>query len=331
MTLDIPDRSTRKHPAGEVGPDTFPPEPTTPRKKGRYGAQNLVVTGVQVVAWAGLLTAIEHAPGWWKAPLVFAFCMLMQGVFSMMHEYFHDNAHPDRRLSYLIGLVGSTMFGTSATLHRVNHWGHHVRNRTPAEQGEFIHEGESATKKVAVYYFAVLFGLWLSGLLFPLAALLIPYRAIAWLSRGKRFNTYAAAFDQFKARDWTRMRLEALGLMAFWIPVALWGPWSPATLALAYAAFAFSWSSLQWVYHLRTPLHVVEGAYNLRLPTPLRWVWLSFNMNLTHHRRPYLPWQELHAASNQAETQPLWYRWLLMFLPPVRFPDDLSHLEKRYF
>lgn len=116
------------------------------------------------------------------------------------------------------------------------------------------------------------------------------------------------------------MRLEGLGLLAFWIPVALVGPWSAATLVTAYAAFAFSWSSLQWVYHLRTPLHVVEGGYNLRLPAPLRWLWLSFNMNLTHHRRPYLPWQELYAASNQAETQPLWYRWLLMFVPPARFP-----------
>ncbi len=321
----------RNLPTGEVGPDTFLPEAIASKKKGRYGTQNLIVVALQVLGWAGCLTAIEHAPVWLAVLLTFAFCMLMQGVFSMMHEYFHDNAHPDRRVGYAIGIIGATLFGTSATLHRVNHWGHHVRNRTPAEQGEFIHEGESALGKVALYYFAITVGLWLSGLVFPVLALFIPFRAVAWLSAHRRYNTYSAAFSQFKARDWTRMRIEALGLIAFWTLVVMFGPWSATTLVVSYACFAFSWSSLQWVYHLRTPLHVVEGAYNLRLPLVLRWAWLSFNMNLTHHRRPYLPWQELAAASDMRETQPMWYRWGLMFKPPVRFPDDLSSLEKRYF
>lgn len=315
-------------------PPEHAPEPLSPKRKGRYGAQNLIVAGVQIAGWAATLTIIDRGPGWLAAIATFAFCMLMQGVFSMMHEYFHDNAHPDRRVSYGIGVVLSTLFGTSATLHRVNHWGHHARNRTPAEQGEFIHEGETRLGKTALYYFAVTCGLWLSGLVFPVIALFVPYRAIDWLSSRERYNTYSAAFAQFKARDWTRMRWEALGLVAFWVGLVAWGPWSAATIAIAYGAFAFSWSSLQWVYHLRTPLDVVEGAYNLRLPAPLRWMWLSFNMNLTHHRKPWLPWQELYAHSDPRETQPLWYRWLLVALPPEPYPADerdLRRFEKRYF
>lgn len=337
MPADLPDKKLpprRLRDPEPVADDAFPPEHLHPRTKGRYGRQNVLVLAAQVIAWAALLTALDHAPWPWALPLVLAFCFLMQGVFSMMHEYFHDNAHPDPRVSYALGLVGSTLFGTSATLHRVNHWGHHVRNRTPSEQGEFIHEGESPLGKVALYYFAITLGLWLSGLVFPFLALFIPYRAVTWLSSHRRYNTYSAAFASFKASDWTRMRLEALLLAAFWVPLVALGPWAPTTLLVAYASFAFSWSSLQWVYHLRTPLHVVEGAYNLRLPTPLRWLFLNFNMNLTHHRRPYLPWQELHAASDPRETQPLWYRWLLMFKPPMRFPEraeDLAFLEKRYF
>lgn len=332
-------------PEGQVTRASFPPEAGSSKRKGRYGTQNLWVTAAQVLAWAALLTALDRAldpaldaaggapwvRGLAAAALALTLAAVLQGVFSMMHEFFHDNAHPDRRVGYLIGLVGSTIFGTSATLHRVNHWGHHVRNRTPAEQGEFIHEGESAPGKIALYYFAVSCGLWLSGLVFPLAALLVPYRAVTWLSRHRRLNTYSAAFDQFDAAAWRRMRLEALGLLGFWGLVLTAGPWRVETLAVAYGTFAFTWSSLQWVYHLRTPLHVVEGAYNLRLPTPLRWAFLNFNYNLTHHRRPYLPWQELPAATELRETQPLWYRWVRMVRPPVRFPGDLAELEKRYF
>lgn len=336
MSLDQPEKKggRRLRDPEPVADDAFPAEVIPDKRKGRYGRQNLIVLGAQVVAWGALLTAIEGTPWPWKVVWVVLFCFVMQGVFSMMHEYFHDNAHPDPRVGYAIGIVGSTLFGTSATLHRVNHWGHHVRNRTPAEQGEFIHEGESVVGKVALYYFAVTIGLWLSGLVFPFLSIFIPYRAVAWLSSHRRYNTYSAAFASFKARDWTRMRLEAVGLLAFWVPVVVWGPWSAGTLVLAYVAFAFSWSSLQWVYHLRTPLHVVEGAYNLRLPTPIRWLFLNFNMNLTHHRRPYLPWQELYVVTDSRETQPLWYRWVLMFKPPMRFPEraeDLAFLEKRYF
>ena len=63
------------------------------------------------------------------------------------------------------------------------------------------------------------------------------------------------------------------------------------------------------------------------LPAPLRWMWLSFNMNLTHHRKPWLPWQELYAHSDRRETQPLWYRWLMVALPPERYPADEGALK----
>jgi fatty acid desaturase len=89
---------------------------------------------------------------------------------------------------------------------------------------------------------------------------------------------------------------------------------------------------LQWVYHLRTPIDVVEGAYNLRVPPPFRQLMLNFNCNLTHHRRPHLPWQALYDETDQSETQPIWYRWLLVLVPPEPFPDEPERvLAKHYF
>ncbi len=316
----------------------FEPENPLPEQEpnygnlGRYGGSNLLIASGQFVGWAVLLTSIETAETWWlKVPLALIFCTLMQGVFTMMHEYFHGNAHSNGVLNYMIGVVGSTTFGTSATLHRINHWGHHTRNRTSAERGEFIHEGESAIGKVGLYYFATMGGLWLFGAIFPVLSLFIPYRTLERVKERGEFNTYLEAFKEFGAADWTRMRLEGVGLAVFWGGILYNEVWQWQTLLLAYAAFAYHWSVLQWIYHLRTPIDVVEGAYNLRLPAPIRLAWLNFNCNLTHHRRPDLPWQELYAATNQQETQPLWYRYLLMWLPPTRYPSDRSYLEKTYF
>lgn len=300
---------------------------------GRYGSMNLVLISLQIVAWFLLLSTINHSsfPFVLRGLSVFVFCMLMQGVFTMLHEFCHRNAHQNKKLNYLIGCLSSTLFGTSATFLRVQHWGHHRRNRTEAERAEFIHNGESKWGKIFKYYFAILGGIWFLCFLFPMITPFIPYSFAEQIARDKRYNTYSAAFEEFTRADWLRMRLEGVGLFVFWGSIILFGPWHWSTLLLAYGAFAFSWSTLQWVYHLHTPIHVVEGAYNLRVPFFIRMLFLNFNYNLTHHRHPAMPWQELCRQSNQTETQPLWYRYLLVFRPPVLFPKDLSSLEKRYF
>jgi fatty acid desaturase len=300
---------------------------------GRYGGTNLVVTIVQLASWAALLTIVDDVAMPWfvRAAAVALFCLMMQGVFTMLHEFCHRNAHRNPSVNYLIGWIASTLFGTAPTLLQVQHWGHHRRNRTEAERAEFIHDGERAWTKTVTYYAAILGGIWLGCFLFPLISPLVTYSASQKLSRHERFNTFAAGFGEFTSSQWRRMQLEGIWSLAFWATLLWAGPWRWQTLVVAYGAFAFSWSSLQWIYHMHTPVHVVEGAYNLRATFPVRVLFLNFNYNLTHHRRPSLPWQELHSHSDAGETQPIWYRYLLVFRPPVPFPNDTSVLEKRYF
>ena len=300
---------------------------------GRYGRVNIAVTLLQAGGWFVLLGVIdnESAPLWLRATALLLFCLTMQGVFTMLHEFCHRNAHRDPRLNYAIGCVTAAIFPTAPSFMRVQHWGHHRRNRDESERAEFIHEGENAVAKWVQYYFAVLGGIWLGSALFPVISIALPYRTAGWLARRARFNSFSAAFLEFDERDWRWMRIEGVVLLSLWTALVLVGPWRWETLAIAYGAFAFSWSSLQWVYHMRTPLHVIEGAYNLRAPWLVRVLFLNFNYNLTHHRHPSIPWQELFRRSDQRETQPLWYRYLLIVLPPVPLPEDQSVLEKRYF
>lgn len=315
------------------GQDQVPDLVPSSSVRGRYGRTNLLVTLLHAMAWAVLLTVIDASSLHWslRAAAVVVFCIMMQGVFTMLHEFCHRNAHSHPHLNYLIGWITSIIFGTAPTLLQVQHWGHHRRNRTESERGEFIHDDETAWVKRFQYYFSILGGIWLGCLLFPLIAPLLPYSVSRWLGRDDRFNTFAAGFNDFDPVEWRRMRVEGLVCFACWGSLLWFSPWHWQTFAIAYAAFAFTWSSLQWVFHINTPVHVVEGAYNLRLPTPVRLLFLNFNYNLTHHRQPSLPWQELCARSNQKETQPLWYRYLRIFYPPMPFPNDLSVLEKHYF
>ncbi|MBN3825504.1 fatty acid desaturase [Burkholderia sp. Ac-20384] len=298
----------------------------------RYDRANLLVLALQSVVWAGTLTWLSHTGvGAIKWFVLVPFCLVMQGVFSMMHETFHGFGHRRPIANYMMMWWASTMFGAAATLIHVNHLGHHVRNRTRAERADFATADESLLRKRIEYYAAILGGIWLGSFVGSFVLALVPGRTMQRLAARGDDNTYAAAFKEFTTADFRRIRYETLAAVGAWLLVGLLLDWSVSAVLVAYVAFAFSWSSLQWVYHMRTPLDVVEGTYNMRAPTPVRWLLLNFNYNLTHHRRPALRWQDMHAVSDLRETRPLWYGWLTIFAPPRRLPDDLAQLDKTYF
>lgn len=305
----------------------------TQQRRVRLDRQNLLVLAAQSLAWIGLIKLMHTDLALaWRVLILIVFCLMMQGVFSMMHECFHRNSHRAAVVNWAMGTWASIMFGSSYTLIRVNHEGHHQRNRSPAELAEFILPGERPAPKIALYYFAILGGIWLSSFIASLLLPWVSFRKVRALAvRWASMDGFNRAFSQFTARDWTLLRLEsALGVLcwlsAFWLFDLRW-----QTLLLMYGCFAFSYSSLQWIYHLRTPLDRIEGAFDLRLPTPIRWLFLNFNYNLSHHRKPAAPWQDLHGFVDQRQTQPLWWRYLGVFRPPEPMPHDTAHLTKVYF
>ena len=299
----------------------------------RYGRQNLAIAAAQLGAWAFLIEAMHRpiAP-WTFAMLLLVFVLMMQGVFSLMHDAIHGNGHPDARVNHGVGIVSAALFGTAYTLFRINHEGHHLRNRSRAEVAEYFYPNDHRAWKTLKYYFAILGGIWLASFLALFVLPLVPYRWIGRLdTRSTSMNGYSQSFAEFSARDWQIQRVECLATLLFWaLAIGLFG-WRLDVLATIYAAFAFSWSSLQWIYHMRTPLDRVEGAYNLRAPTPVRWLFLNFNYNLTHHRHPGLPWQKMHEATDLRETQPILARYLGVFRPPQPLPADPALIRKVYF
>lgn len=296
----------------------------------RFDHANVAILCLQMAAWAlCLASGVRLSGSFWLVPLIAFFCLMMQGVFSMMHECFHGHGHRNRLVNALMCWLSSTIFGASATLIRVNHLGHHVRNRTRAELVDLVEKDESRTAKTIAYYLAILGGIWVAGFLGSLILALLPARITARLQRGSKTNTYAAAFVDFTAEDFARIRLEVVGAVTFWLVACRVLGLDATTLAIFYGAFALSWSSLQWIYHVRTPLHVVEGTYNLRVPWIVRSLFLSFNYNLTHHRQPGMRWQHMHAATDLGETRPFFRTWLAILKPPAPMPGNRV-IEKSY-
>lgn len=297
----------------------------------RYDRMNLVVLAMQVLAWAACLVTVSHTSNpWIVVPVVVIFCLMMQGVFSMMHESFHGHAHRSSRINAFMSWLASTIFGAAATFIRINHLGHHVRNRTRAELVDYVENDESRLQKTLQYYAGVLGGIWLGAFIGSIVLVFVPPKLVRRMQALGENNTYAAAFADFTAADFRRIRVEVMFAALFWGLAWYFLDLQATAVAVTYLAFALSWSSLQWIYHVRTPLDVVEGTYNLRSSWPIRCLFLNFNYNLTHHRNPSLRWQQLHVASDQNETRPFWYGWVTILRPPRPMPHDRL-IPKTYF
>ncbi|MDX5298365.1 MAG: fatty acid desaturase, partial [Gammaproteobacteria bacterium] len=112
------------------------------------------------------------------------------------------------------------------------------------------------------------------------------------------------------------VRRDTLFAILFWIAAWHLLALTLSGVALCYAAFAFSWSSQQYVYHVRTPRHLIEGAYDLKLWTPLRWLYLNFNYHLSHHRAVAVPWLYMPEVAREQPRLGYLDRYLSLWQPP---------------
>lgn len=77
-----------------------------------------------------------------------------------------------------------------------------------------------------------------------------------------------------------------------------------------YAAFALSWSSLQYTDHAFSPLDAANGAWNLRVGPIGRLFFLNYHSHLAHHQNPRAPWIHLQSLIDTKAPQPLFFQVL---------------------
>jgi fatty acid desaturase len=100
--------------------------------------------------------------------------------------------------------------------------------------------------------------------------------------------------------------------VASWYLLAL----DATAVAICYAAFAFSWSSQQYIYHVRTPRHLFLGAYDLKLWKPMEWLYLKFNYHLAHHQAVSVPWIYMDSVAKALPERGYWDTYCQLWAPP---------------
>ena len=276
---------------------------------------NSVLTMTLALGAMALLWTASHTSGLLFAIAIVAFAFWMQMGFSLLHEAEHNKLHPNRAVNDLLGTVVATLFPGSYQLLKVAHLSHHKKNRSDAELVDYIRPGESRFGKQAQYYALVCGLVWIGVPLLTLVVAVVPW---GLFPRGNAEARSGPAMYLAFVRElgaW-RVRGETLVTVALWWILfrALHLEWS--AVLVCYGAFGFSWSSQQYIYHVRSPRHLVEGAFNLRLARPLELLYLNFNYHLTHHRAVSVPWVHLKGMTPELPTERYLQMYLKLWKPP---------------
>jgi fatty acid desaturase len=250
--------------------------------------------------------------------IIWIACFVLLGHlnFSLLHEAEHDKLHANRVINQFVGTLLSALFPSSYSILRSSHLRHHARNRSDAELIDYYYPDESRAMKTLKYYVMLGGVTWLGLVVFSFAMVFLPNRMFR-LTEKATLDTRFSVYVSFLADvNLTLVRIEVLILSMVWallwilLNLDLWA-------VVAFISFGIIWSSQQFIYHVRTPRHLVEGSANVSLMWPFNWFLLHGNYHLTHHRYPREPWIKLPDLSTKKPAHSYLAVWLDSLRPPL--------------
>jgi fatty acid desaturase len=287
---------------------------------------NLAILVAQLLAIAGCVAAAARVEnGWALAALTFAFGVVMNSVYSIIHEAEHAMLFSNRRWNDFAGSFMALFFPAPFHLIRQGHLGHHLRNRSDDEAFDFYFEGDHKVWKSLVWY-GILTGLyWVVVVLSNVVFLLLPFRQDKKYWQVDQAST--AFMESLNPGYRGLIRLESAAAIALHVTL-VWALHIPVgNYLIMYAGFGFMWSAMQYVHHYGTERHVTRGARNLWIWGPLDLLWLNHNWHLTHHQHPSVPWVHLPETTAEGNTRRgfLLTAYLKMWRGPRLAPERVEN------
>lgn len=299
------------------------------------GMLNTAILLLSLAASWLCLWAASHLSLGFALLAIWLFSLVNNTPFALMHEAVHGIGCSSPRRNELLGIVSGWAFPTSFSMQRVAHIGHHQRNRTDQELYDYYLPTQSKLVRSIWLYAGNLLGLyWWSVVFGNLIYLLAPwaYRSRFFVQRlapALGFGPYVADLVKLPVkRVWTEIAL-AFGYQAM---VFYWLDLNALGILACYGAFALHWSVLQYADHAWSARSTRDGAWNLRVLPPSRWVALNYHYHLAHHQYPEVVWYDLPRWVDPAAPQPSFWRVYFSLwkgvrpAPPMGAPADLAFL-----
>lgn len=285
------------------------------------------------------LWVASHLAWYWAIVAIWAFALINNLPFAMMHEAVHGVAAKSSLINRMIGVISSWAFPTSFLLQQQAHLGHHARNRTDADLYDYYLPHQSTFRRNVMLIGGNLLGLYyvcvvLSNIIYLMASGF--YKSTFFkqkIATPLGFNAYIEDVSKLPTLAvWSEIAL-AFGYQIFlfwWLDLTLWG------YLLCVYAFAVHWSVLQYADHAWSSRDITNGAWNLKVLPVSRWLALNYHYHLAHHQYPTVPWYELPKLVDKVQLQPTFWRVYFSLwrgvrpAPPMGAPADLAFLFPEY-
>ncbi len=303
------------------------PAPSSRQGRPIPGGLNTAIIVVQLIAISCCYYAAACIrSGWWLVVLAAAFGIVMNSVYSIIHEAEHAMLFENRRWNDAAGILLSLFFPAPFHLIRQGHLGHHLRNRSDDEAFDVYFEGDHRLWRSLVLYGILTGCYWVVVVLSNLVFLLFPF---AVNKKHWEFDRPSHAFMESLNPAFRRwIQLECLAVIVLHVLV-VWSLQIPLfNYVVMYFGFGFSWSAMQYVHHYGTERHVTRGARNLRLWGPIDALWLNHNWHRVHHEHPTVPWIHLPnvaLSDEQGSRGFLLLYYLRMWRGPVRSSERVEN------
>lgn len=286
------------------------------------------------ISWV-CLWAASHLSWGYALMGVWLFSHVNNTPFALMHEAVHGVGAKSRGLNHMLGIVSGWAFPTSFSMQRLAHIGHHQRNRTDQELYDYYLPTQSRRVRNIWLYAGNLLGLyWWCVIVGNVLYFLAP-----WAWRSQVFVKSIAPALGFGPYVEDLAKLPPSGV---WSEIALAFGYQAAIFyvldlnvvgfVLCNMAFALHWSVLQYADHAWSARDVRNGAWNLWVLPPFRWIALNYHYHLAHHQHPQVPWYDLPKWVDPNIRQPSFWRVYFSLwkgvrpAPPMGAPADLGFL-----
>ncbi len=296
---------------------------------------NAAIVAIQFIALLGCFwLAAYWSSGWAIAGLAIVFGIVMNSVYSIIHEAEHAMLFPNPRANEIVGVIAALFFPAPFHLLRQGHIGHHMRNRSDDEAFDLYFEGDNVLWRW-LCWLGILTGLYyLLVVASNVIAVVAPFifdRKHFRLERHVKVDRASAAFLESFNPSYTRLiwfegaaAVALHGLIIWGLAIPIWH------YVALYATFGFMWSAMQYVHHFGTERHVTKGARNLFIFRPIDLIWLNHNWHRSHHEHPTVSWVHLpRLAEEDGQTSRGFLPWyyLRMWVGPKKTTE---HVENKY-
>jgi fatty acid desaturase len=290
---------------------------------------NSLIIVAQLIGIAGCCYAAAHVSGVWKlTALAVVFGVLMNSVYSIIHEAEHAMLFANRKWNDFWGAIMALFFPAPFHLIRQGHLGHHFRNRSDDEAFDLYFEDDHRLWRCLILYGILTGCYWIVVVLGNVVFLLFPFAAD---KKYWNFDRPSHAFMESLNPNYRRLiQLECLAVILLHAFLIWWLHIPLLNYAVMYFGFGLTWSSMQYVHHYGTERHVTRGARNLRLWEPIDRFWLNHNWHRVHHEHPTIPWIHLPVLGRAEQTQRrgfLLWSYFRMWRGPRKAKE---HVENQY-